>query len=53
MTHGWASFPELSGQEDPALEDDLPDCDGDKRITLRRGDQVSCGLCHENKLAEH
>ena len=31
---------------------DLPDCGDDRLITLDVGTPVSCGLCHENKLAE-
>jgi len=31
-------------------EEGLPRCDSDHRITLQKGEQVSCGVCHENEL---
>ena len=31
-------------------EEDLPGCNNNKRITLTKGTEVSCDLCHENKL---
>jgi len=31
-------------------EEDLPGCNNDKEITLTRGTEVSCTLCHENEL---
>ena len=31
-------------------EEDLPGCGNDETITLMRGTEVSCDLCHENEL---
>ena len=31
-------------------EEGLPGCGNDERITLTRGTEVSCDLCHENEL---
>jgi len=31
-------------------EEDLPGCGNDETITLTRGTEVSCDLCHENEL---
>lgn len=31
-------------------EEDLPGCNNDKEITLTRGTEVSCTLCHDNEL---